>query len=49
MFTVFLDTSSKIPAINNIVTALERNGNPKASEVAPDTKDPTTEPSEKNA
>lgn len=35
--------------MDNIVMALNRNGSPNISEVAPDTKDPATEPSEKNA
>jgi len=41
--------TTRIAATINIVIALDKKGSPNASDVAPDTKEPTTEPREKNA
>lgn len=46
---IFLSMTNKIPTTRTIVIALDKNGNPIKSDVAPETNDPAMTPREKNA
>jgi len=49
MAAYFFAMNNKMKPIVIIVMALDRNGRPSVSAVAPETKEPATDPSEKKA